>query len=40
MANDSALEKKAPPGNIVTVSFPALIKSASTWFSSGYGPYI
>lgn len=39
IANDSALEKNAPPGNRVTVSLPAFIKSASTSFSSGYGPY-
>ena len=38
MANDSELEKKAPPGKIVTVSLPALIKSASTSVSEGYGP--
>jgi hypothetical protein len=35
MAKDSALEKYAPPGKIVTVSLPALIKSGSTSLSVG-----
>ena len=39
MANDSELEKNAPPDKRVTVSLPALIRSASTSFSSGYGPF-
>ena len=38
MANESALEKVAAPGTNVTVSFPALIRSASTSASRGYGP--
>ncbi len=38
MAKDSELEKYDPPGTTVTVSFPALMRSGSTSFSSGYGP--
>ena len=38
MANESELEKMLEPGSVVTVSFPALIKSASTASRAGYGP--
>ncbi len=38
IANDSAEEKKAAPGRTVTVSFPALMRSASSSPSTGYGP--
>ena len=38
IAKESADEKNAAPGRIVTVSFPALIRSGSTSSSAGYGP--
>ena len=38
MAKESALEKYEVPGISVTVSLPALMRSASTSFSRGYGP--
>jgi len=34
----SELRKKLPPGKIVTVCFPAFIRSASTSDSMGKGP--
>ena len=39
MANDSSLPKYALPGSTVTVSLPALIRSASNSASVGYGPF-
>ena len=38
IANDSALLKYALPGSSDTVSLPALMRSASTSASGGYGP--
>ena len=38
IANESALLKYDVPGSSVTVSLPALIRSASTSASRGYGP--
>lgn len=35
MAKESSLEKKELPGMLVTVCFPALIKSGSTSLGSG-----
>ena len=35
---ESADEKYEAPGRIVTVSFPALMRSGSTSSSVGYGP--
>ncbi len=36
--NESALENTAEPGSMVTVSLPALMRSASSVPASGYGP--
>lgn len=38
MAKESSLEKKELPGMLVTVCFPALIRSGSTSLGSGQGP--
>jgi hypothetical protein len=36
--NDSDESKNDAPGNVVTVSLPALIRSGSSSPSTGYGP--
>ena len=38
MPKESALEKYEVPGSSVTVSLPALMRSASSSPSQGYGP--
>lgn len=39
IAKDSSLEKYELPGMAVTVSFPAFIRSGSTSFGVGNGPW-
>ena len=39
MANELSLENKLAPGRIVTVCFPALIKSGSSVPARGKGPW-
>lgn len=40
IANESSLEKKDPPGRMVTVCFPALIRSGSSSPAFGNGPLV